>query len=173
MTGLRVAAAGIALALAASAAWWVRGTAADAEISTLKAQHAQQITDATTATLVAEGRERAKEQQHLLAVAGIADAGHARETSLRARGTELDRVAGRLRDHVGRLAARTGAPGTDTPVAAPGEAVAGPGMVLADLYGGADREAVELAQAFDAARGRGLTCEASYDAVTAPARGQD
>lgn len=45
-------------------------------------------------------------------------------------------------------------------------AVAGAGLVLAELYRGADDEATELAFAFDTARTRGLSCERAYDSLS-------
>jgi hypothetical protein len=69
-------------------------------------------------------------------------------------------VAGRVRDEIARQAARD-------PAAAPGSPPASDaGLVLADLYRGVDAEAVELAEALDAARSAGRACERSYDSLT-------
>lgn len=105
----------------------------------------------------------------------------ARDRNIDETRTELARQAGaaaalraergQLRDDIDRLAAAASCPGEGgrDPTAAGGGAPAvGAGLVLAELYRGADAEAEELAIAFDGARARGLSCERSYDSLKGP-----
>ena len=83
----------------------------------------------------------------------------------RVRANELDRVAGRLRDHLQYLAT-SGSAGTEiATVTYGGEAATSTGLVLAQLYRSADEEAVELAGALDAAHAAGQLCERLYTAA--------
>lgn len=80
------------------------------------------------------------------------------------RAADLHVTAERLRQHIVRLARATAADRPATPGSAP---AAAPGLVLAQLYRGADEEAIELAQAFDQAHRAGLACERIHDALRA------
>ena len=71
-----------------------------------------------------------------------------------------------LREHITRLAAAADQGRGHPPAAAGSAPAAGAGLVLADLYRGADDEAQELARSFDAARRAGLACERIHDALT-------
>lgn len=76
------------------------------------------------------------------------------------------RVADQLREHVARLAASADQGRSDSPAAPGSSTAAGPGLVLADLYRGADGEAHELAAAFDYSHRAGLLCERLYDSLS-------
>lgn len=147
-----------------AAAWKVRGWQADAEIQQLRAEHAKQMEAIAQATQQAERAARDEEQRRAAAVMAAAEEQRQRAQRLAARSADLERAAGQLREHVARLVA--GEAGDD-PSAAPGSSpTSGAGLVLADLYRSVDREAVELAQALDHARSRGLACEQAYDSLT-------
>jgi hypothetical protein len=72
--------------------------------------------------------------------------------------------------HAAESAARACQPASDSAPGGDGEAIAGPGLVLADLFGRARKAASDLAPALDQARARGLSCERKYDALTAAGR---
>jgi hypothetical protein len=80
---------------------------------------------------------------------------------------DLRGVSERLRDQVDALGAAADAGAACAGRSAAGERPPGPaaGMVLAELYRGAQAEADQLAAAFDDARARGLGCERIYDSV--------
>ena len=160
----------VAAALAAAAAWSVRDTQAEAQLSTLKAAHADQR--AAWERQARESSETMRESERLARRVITKEAEDARTevTAQAARAADLRTVAERLRQHIAALAA-AGAAAPDGPAAAAdgSHAAAGPGLVLAQLYAGADEEAVELAAAFDAARRAGLACQRIYAAVTAAA----
>lgn len=86
---------------------------------------------------------------------------------------DAERAAGqRLRqqlqayvDHATSRGQSAGHHTTGTQCAAIEEAV----IVLADLFGEADRFAGELAEAYDSAESAGRTCERTYDTLTPPA----
>ncbi|MEK2607774.1 DUF2514 domain-containing protein [Pseudomonas shirazensis] len=108
----------------------------------------------------AEEQRRAQAQEEARAHADeertIADAGAA----------GADAAGQRLRDEAEKLAATISCPATDTAAIARGQAATRSAMVLSDLLARADARAGELAKAYDRARMAGLTCEASYNALT-------
>lgn len=69
----------------------------------------------------------------------------------------------RVQQLADQLAAASAAACPAAQPASGSEATPAPGLVLADLYRGADAEAAELAEAFDEARRRGLRCERISD----------
>jgi len=99
-----------------------------------------------------EARTNAREERK------IADAGAA----------DADAAGQRLRDEVSKLAATVSCPSTDTAAVARGETATRAAMVLSDLLTRADKQAGELAKAYDAARSAGRQCEREYDALTPP-----
>jgi hypothetical protein len=153
-----------AVLAAAGASWTVRGWQADAEMQQLRAEHAQQMESIAQATQQAERVQRDEEQRRAAAVLAAADAERQRAKVLAARSADLERAAGQLRDHIARIVA--GEASSDSTIADGSAPTTGAGLVLADLYRGVDREAIELAQAFDHARSRGLACEQAYDSLT-------
>jgi hypothetical protein len=91
----------------------------------------------------------------------------AEATAANARAIRLSSVADRLRNHIYSLATPSGSDPSQDPTASQGSQTAsGSGLVLANLYTGADREAIELAQAFDAAYSAGSACERLHDTVS-------
>lgn len=135
----------VALVIGASAGWW---------------GHAE-ITAGRAAREAVEASEQAREVESLrrAAVAKELDRAHA-ETAAQARAAaDLRVTADRLRRHIVALVTE------DRTVASGGTAATGPGLVLTQLYAGADGEAVELAIALDASRAAGLICERVYDSL--------
>lgn len=166
---VRWVAAGIAvLAIAGAGAklehWRMSGQAeaAKRETSELREQHARELAKATERTLAVQ--------------AGVADDitegvkhERARAASLAASLAVSDDVRRRLQHAVTELAGRAAA----DPVAGPsggGEAAAGPGLVLAELYRGTDDRAEDLARALDRSIGAGQLCERAYDSAQARLR---
>lgn len=142
---------------------------ARAELAGERAQHAQQREAWAEGSRQAEAANRETERLRRLAMTRIEHDETERTARLERDAAGLRTVAGQLRDHVTRLAAA--APGAGEaagdPAAAPGgPPAAGAGLVLAELYRGADLEAIELAEAVDRARGAGLACERAYGALT-------
>jgi len=157
-----------AVAVGATSGWKLRDMAADAELSQVRAEHAAAAADAERASRVES--EALRERERVLRNVTAKEVEDARQDAAldARRAADLRTVSDRLRGHVARLAAATAAPGGDPATAAGGETAAGPGLVLADLYGRADDEARELAASYDAARRAGLTCERLYDAARGP-----
>ena len=153
------------LAAGFGSGWKLRDLAADAELSKVRAEHSTVVADAERASR--EESEALRERERVMRNVTAKEVEDARQDAAldARRAADLQSVADRLRRHVARLAAATAAPGGDPAAAAGGEAAAGPGLVLADLYGRADDEAQELARSFDAARRAGLACERVYGAV--------
>lgn len=85
----------------------------------------------------------------------------------RVRSAELGVVADKLRQHIFTLAAASDREASFYSGTSEGSSSAsGSGLVLANLYSGVDREAIELAQAFDAAYAAGQACELLHDTVS-------
>ncbi|POF88233.1 DUF2514 domain-containing protein [Pseudomonas putida] len=108
----------------------------------------------------AEEQRRAKAQEEARANA------HEERTIADVGADGADVVGQRLRDEGAKLAATVSCPGTDTAAVARGQAATRAAMVLSDLLARADARAGELAKAYDRTRIAGLTCEASYNALT-------
>ncbi|MGV8823953.1 DUF2514 family protein [Methylibium petroleiphilum] len=107
----------------------------------------------------AEIQRRADEQQEVIRNA------EKQQAQARADALAADAAARRLRDRAAQLAAACGPAGPHPAPPGAGEATAGAGLVLTDVLGRSDDTSGELAEAFDAARGAGLTCERAYDAL--------
>ena len=164
---LSMAALAVGLVVGAGGAWVVRGWQAGAQLQTERAAYARALADAEAATTRAVEDARTKEQRRADAVQEIADHAHAQLAAARADAGRARAAADRLRSAATAYATATcGGPAADSP-AAPGSAsAAGPGLVLADLFGRADDRAGELAAAFDAAHAAGVACERAYDTLT-------
>lgn len=149
--------------VAASAAWVVRGWQAGHEVAELKAAYAQERE--RQAKVHARDLVAVINRGDALAAVAEKDAQDARTQAAAARRTVADLRAesDQLRQHVFRLAAATAAPGEPATATAGSAPAAGPGLVLANLWGGAEGEAIELGPALDEARARGLRCERAYD----------
>lgn len=151
-----IAGAALAGALAAGAgAWSVRGMAAEREVAQLR----EQMTAARAAALAESVRLRQAQEQEVERVRD--DAQNLAAAARRDAAAAAD-LAGRLRQHITRLAAATAA---DPAPAGPGDAAAGPGLVFADVLGRADARLRALAEYADQARIAGLTCQRAYEAV--------
>ncbi|WP_312387767.1 DUF2514 domain-containing protein [Pseudomonas sp.] len=118
------------------------------------------------AEVLGERDARAEEQRRAQAQEEARANAHEERTIADAGAAGADTAGQRLRDEAGKLAATVSCPGTDTAAIARGQAAARAAMVLSDLLARADARAGELAKAYDRARIAGLTCEASYNALT-------
>lgn len=158
---------GLCLA-SALAAWLANGWRLGAELNRAKATYSERVAKAEAATAAAERTARAEEARRTEAMQEVQ-----RVAALsRARDAADRRVSDATGERV-RAAARAAAAGASPADPSPadgGAPAAGPGLVLADLFGGADEAAGELAAALDAARTAGLACERAYDALTAGPR---
>lgn len=140
---------------------WVSGRLSKAE-----AEHARQREqwaaerDKAQADARAEDARRVDAMQEVQRVAALSRAHD--QADHRAAAAVGERVRAEARAAAARAAAADPSPADG------GAPAAGPGLVLADLFGGADEAAGELAAALDAARTAGLACERSYDALTGP-----
>lgn len=108
----------------------------------------------------AEEQRRAKAQEEARAHA------HEERTITDAGAAGADAAGQWLRDDATKFAATVSCTGTDTAALARGQAATRAALVLSDLLARADARAGELAKAYDRARIAGLTCEASYNALT-------
>lgn len=165
MAFVQLIVAAVALAAAFGSGWKVRDWAADTAAAKVEARHADQVADAERAARASTDAQREIESLRRKAVDKEID--HVRQDAAidARRAAGLRTAADRLREHVTRLAASADQTCGDPAAAPGGPAAAGPGMVLADLYRGADGEAGELAEAFDRARRAGLTCQRIYDSL--------
>lgn len=116
------------------------------------------------------GERGAREEEQRRAQAQEEARAHAQEerTIADAGAAGADAAGQRLRDDGAKLAASVSCPGTNTAAIARGQAATRAAMVLSDLLARADARAGELAKAYDRARIAGMTCEASYNALTKP-----
>ncbi len=173
MSYLHIAALLIALLVGAAGGWGVKGawTSASLAVAERRAEKAE-VTLATQrgewerqSRLSAEAQRAVEQARQQARDKEVQDAQtQAKRNAARAAASR--RVADQLREHITRLAASADR-GRDGPAAAPGGPPAtGPGLVLANLYRGADDEAHELAQAFDLSRRAGLVCERLYDSLS-------
>lgn len=164
---LSMAALVVGLVVGAGGAWVVRGWQAGAQLQTERAAYARDLAYAEAATTRAVEDARTEEQRRTAAMQEIADATQASLAAVRADAVRARAAADRLRNAAtAYAAAHCGGASPDT-AAAPGSAsAAGPGLVLADLFGRADDRAGELAAAFDAAHAAGVACERAYDTLT-------
>lgn len=136
-------------------AWHVRGLSADRDLAALREDVAAgRAAAALEALKLRQAQERAIEEvQH-----------HANQSAAAARrdAAAAADLAGRLREHITRLAAATAA---DSPAAGASHAASGAGLVFADVLAGADARLRALAEYADQARVAGFTCQRTYEAV--------
>ncbi len=118
------------------------------------------------AEVLGERDARAEEQRRAQAQEEARANAHEERTIADVGAVGADAAGQRLRNEAGNLAATVSCPGTDTAAIARGQAATRAAMVLSDLLARADARAGELAKAYDRARIAGLTCEASYNALT-------
>ncbi len=173
---LQIAIALAAMLIGAAGGWgakgeWTRGEIAAAEKRAGKAETALANERAAWERASRASAEAERETERLRRLARDKEVARvqADSESDAARAAAYRRTAGQLRDHVARLAARADEGGGDTCVAPGGTPAAGPGLVLAELYRGADDEAFELAEALDRSRRAGLACERIHDGLTSRA----
>jgi hypothetical protein len=140
----------MAFAAGFTGGWKMRAAGAEAEAAATARAH-----------VVAVENARSVERVRVERMGEIADAAEKQAQDALRRAAAADDVARRLRDHVTRLAAACTGSAPDST----GAPTSGPGLVLSNLYRGADTEAHELAASFDAARRAGLACERAYDAL--------
>jgi hypothetical protein len=118
------------------------------------------------ATELAMQEVKQKEQELLKVQEDAITKAQAEAMAARTRANELDRIAGRLRDHITYLASSGhSSSSTTTSITGGSQATTSTSVVLAKLYGSVDQEAVELAQSLDASYLAGRTCERLYEAA--------
>ncbi len=139
--------------------------------ATDKATYDGQVLKATQATLAAEQREREIQKRMDDVLRSVSDDGEKRLKAEVAARVRADAVAGELRDQRDALAARAGEAGRAPGASPECQATAAAYVVLNGLYGELDQFAGEASGAAVSARGAGLGCERSYDAVRAAQRG--
>lgn len=172
--------AGVALVLSLLGHGWQYMRLADArsaaetartELASARADHERQRAAWAEASRQAEAAYRETEHLRRMARDRIIDEANTTIARQDVAAAELRSTAQRLRDHIPLLAAAAASAGQaagDPATAGGSSPAAGAGLVLADLYASTDREAEELAVAFDSARARGLACERTYDSLTSP-----
>jgi hypothetical protein len=154
---IKLAAVGVVLAGVVGVTWHARGVVADRDIAELHAARDK-------ATAAASEAARAIERTRVANLEGIAREADTRTQIARRDAVAAADVSRRLREHIARLA---GAATNDSPAAEPGAPAAGPGLLLADLFGRADARAGDLAAWADTAYNAGLACERAYDSLNA------
>jgi hypothetical protein len=157
-------AAGLALLAVA----YIAGMGTGARLESVKTEKARtEFADARAAwaneRAAAEQAERAKESQREDALRETARLATLARTHADADRRAADAAHRSLLDAARSFATLPASP--DSPAAAGGEAAAGPGLLLANVLGGLDEAAGELAAALDQARIAGLACERAYAAI--------
>jgi len=167
MLALRAALIVALAALLVGAGWWGRGVVAQRDLATqaaaIAAERQAMATASQAASELARAAERAAEDRiHQIAT----EANDAIKTAY-LDAAAADRVARQLREHIARLVAPAagGADGNPGATAA-GPPAAGPGLVLAELFGRADDRAGELAAFADQAHAAGLACQRAYESLS-------
>ena len=164
--GLMQALALLILGLAMAGGYWLRGVRADRELAAMRLAFQIERAQAVKAALQAAEQARKEEARRAFEHERIARDASQDLAKARAAATAADGAAGRLREHVARLAAQcAGGPPEDSGAATSGSPAAGPGLVLAHMLGGLEGRGRELAAYADQARIAGQTCERAYDAL--------
>lgn len=139
-----------------------------------RAEHAGRMADSMRverdAARIQASRERearAEETRRTAALQETLDAEHRARRALEDDVRRADAAAVGLRDRARQLAAAARCPAEGAAVASGSPPAIGPGDLLADMLERLDVRAGELARYADQARLAGLTCERSYDALTA------
>jgi len=168
MVGLQlIAVASIAAAAAGFAGGYaLRDLSADRELAVQATAHQLQVVAWERASRESSEKQRRIENERREALAKEVEDARTDAAKDARRAVDLGGANQRLLDHVARLAAVADRRSSDPAPAAGSASAAGPGMVLAELYRGANAEAQELATAFDASRRAGLTCERVYDSLS-------
>jgi hypothetical protein len=173
MNDLRVKLLICALASAAvlGLAWWAlssaygRGEAA-ADLR-WKAQWADQEALQAKGLAAATTANRAEEQRRQSAINEVENDARQQQTAATADASGADAAGERVRGQAGKLAAGASCTTSDSGAPQPGASATRAAMVLSDMFQRADKRAGELARSYDAARIAGLTCEQSYEALSA------
>lgn len=153
----------VAGALAFGAGWLANGWRMDAKLARQDAAHATVLEQMTQATVASVEAARTEEARRTAAVEKQRDL--AQKVAAAARADADTRAASErwLRQRIDTLLA--GAVGSNPSLADGGPAAGAPIDMLAHVLGRALEAAGQLAEYADQARGAGLTCERSYDAV--------
>lgn len=170
---LQIAIALVAMLIGAAGGWGAKGVWTSSEIAAAEKRAGKAETSLASERTAWERASRAsaeaeRETERLRRLARDKEIARVQADAQNdaARAAAYRRTAGQLRDHVARLAASADEGRGDTGATAGSPPAAGPGLVLANLYRGADDEAFELAQAFDRSRRAGLACERIHDGLS-------
>lgn len=165
---LTAAAVVAGLVLSMAGGYWLRGVSADRELGAIRLafqiERAQAVEAALQAAELARKEEARRAYDHeRIARDASRDLAQARDAAAAATST-----AGRLREHVARLAAQCAGsvPATDSGAPPRSASAAGPGLVLSDMLIRLETRGRELAAYADQARVAGAACERAYDALT-------
>ncbi|WP_313740454.1 DUF2514 domain-containing protein [Pseudomonas sp.] len=156
------------LALVLASYWGAYEHGRSVERSQAQAASAQRDSGDRLAEAVGERAAREEEQRRAKAQEEARAHAHEQHQVADAGAAGADAAGQRLQHDAGQFAASVSCPGPDTAAVARGQAATRAAMVLSELLARADARAGELAKAYDRARIAGLTCEASYNALTKP-----
>lgn len=161
-------AASFALGVVTGSTWTKRS--AQVEIQAMRAAFAEAAAAAERDAREREAKAREEERRRAARIQEVAnDAKRKADANARA-AAAARRATDELRAAYATVASALVAGGgpADTAAAAGGEAAAGPGLVLAELFGGSRDRLQSCAAALDASRAAGLACERAYDSLTPP-----
>ena len=132
-----------------------------------KLKWADQQTLQAKGLAAATTENRTEEQRRQTAVNQVGNDARQQQSVATADAVSADAAGDRVRDQAGKLAAGASCPAGDSTASQRSASATRAAMVLSDLFQRADKRAGELARSYDAARIAGLTCEQSYEALSA------
>lgn len=139
-----------------------RLTVAKQSIAAAELRHEQALRAQADAARLASEQARAEEHRRIEVIEGVVqDAQQTVAAAVRDAASAAD-VSRRLRERIAALS-RPAPKGSATSIG--GQAITGPGLLLAELFRRADDVAGELAEALDRSRTAGLACERAYQAL--------
>lgn len=165
MISLRTASAAICLALVVIAMWGAYEHGRSTKEEEWQTRWAVRDAGDKQAWVLAEVAEREKEQAYQRSITKAAEDGQRRNDEAFAAGAAVRADRG-VRDEADRTAGgATSQTRSHSCTAAASAAASRAVLVLAEVFKRADERAGELAADADQSRGRGVTCERSYDAI--------
>lgn len=146
--------------------WQANGWRLGGKLAELHAEHAALVSKAERETAEAERAQRTEEQRRIAAQQEVAHVASIARTRDQADRRAADVQHQRMLDAAVSAAVSAGRACNDPDAAGSREAAAGTVRTLAELFGEASREAVDMAAAADTARTAGLACQQYVDALT-------
>ncbi|WP_237173059.1 DUF2514 family protein [Paracandidimonas lactea] len=160
-----VAALAAGALLAGIGAWTVQGWRTDAQLASLRADHAAVLEQQAQAVVASVQAARDLEQRRTAAVENERDNAIEQSTALAADVAAGRTAAQRLRRELSALRERQAGGDTASAQRGPGQSGTDAIGLLIELYAGLDGAGREVAEYADRLRIAGLTCERSYDRV--------